>query len=247
MPLQCAHQLHQLARRVCHGALRHLLALASGVEHVRRQRGHLGRGGGRGPAHEVVEGLQAEGAEQPGEQGRAFPATVGGASGGVERAPPQPIAAALVTQLPAVTAGAVHLPSGIAGERDGAGAGIHDDPRLPIEGRRQRDCSVREDAHRGGHTGLGHGRSELGLLARPPRSRGADDRPVRREAQPGGRGGASCRFCDRGGRRRGAAGAHRAGRSVGAAQHREIAATQHDGAMGSAGVDADKQGGQAVE
>src|SRR2546426_4116150 len=127
MPCQYRGQLRELARRVVHRLTRDSFAFARGVEYVWRERRHLGRRGGCGPAHQVVEVLEAERSQQARQQGGPFAPSVLGSRGGVERAPAEPIAAALVAQLPTVPAGAVQLASGAPRVGDRAGTRVDED------------------------------------------------------------------------------------------------------------------------
>ena len=243
MSLEGDDEGNELSRRVLHRAQGHGLPVARRVEDVRRQRGDLGRRRGRCPADQIVERLQPERSQQAGEQGGAFATPVLSARGDVQRASPQPVPAALVPQLPAIAARAVQLPRWIARVRDRAGARADDDPGSVRERHGERDLAVRHDAHATGQPGVHEGAFQLRLLLEPSCSGRRYDCPLHREVDVRLRRGAAPGLAQHSGRGRGAPWLHRGGRSVGAAEDRQLGGPDHHSGVGPAGVGAEKDGG----
>src|SRR5207245_466025 len=96
----------QLEGGIRHDALCDDLSFARRVENVRRERGDLRRRRRRGPADQIIERLQAVRDEEALQQGGRLLEAVVRPRGGRQGPAPQPVAAALVAQLPTVAAGA---------------------------------------------------------------------------------------------------------------------------------------------
>src|SRR5207253_5315939 len=123
----------------------------------------------------------AERSQQPRQQGGAFAPAVVRAGRDVQRAPPQPIAAALVAQLPTVPASAVQLAGGVTRVRDRSGTCVDEDSGAGAERRGESDLAIREHAYLSGDPRVDQCGLELRLLLRTSGAGGTHDRSLRSE------------------------------------------------------------------
>src|SRR5437879_1073209 len=161
---------------------------------------------------------------------------------GSERPAPQPVATALVAELPAVSAGAIKPSIRPAGMSDRARAGIDQDARPIPERRCQRDFGIAAHVDPvGSARGLNRVRESF-LFRGTTRSGRADERQGGRQRDVGLRGRPPRDVEDYRRRALGSAGSHRGARTFGAAEHSTLAIANGDGGMGAATVDAEKDG-----